>query len=154
MVFQNIHIFVHNNNPKFKCMKNAILVSFLGIALMFASCGKYEEGPSFSLRSKKARAVGVWTYEKVLANGTEVNISFFADSKFELMDNDKYQVRAGNIITEEGTWNFGTGKETIEVLETGSSTKNVSTILRLTNDEFWTTTVENGVTMEVHMIAE
>jgi hypothetical protein len=134
-------------------MRNLIFV-FLGFALIFSACGKYEDGPKLSLASKKSRAVGVWVYQQVLANGTDITSLVGADSKYELMDNEKYQVRSGNVITEEGTWNFGSKKETIETLATGSSTKTVETILRLTKDEFWTTYVELGITYEVHYKAE
>lgn len=134
-------------------MKNLIF-AFLGFALIFSACGKYDEGPALSLRTKKARAVNVWVFQQLLANGVDITALISADTKYELMDNGKYQMRSGNVIDEEGTWNFGDKKETIETLETGSSTKNVETILRLTNDEFWTTSVEGGVTYEAHMKAE
>ena len=134
-------------------MRNIIIVAFVGIALMFSSCGKYEEGPALSLRTKKARAIGVWKYEKVLYDGVEQNVSLYSDVEFELMKDDKYQVRIGNVIVSEGTWNFGSGKETIETLESGSSTKDVETIVRLTNKEFWTSITEDGHTSESHFVA-
>jgi hypothetical protein len=131
-----------------------LLLAIVGFAFVFSSCGKYDDGPGISFRSKKARAVGVWVYEKVTVDGTDQDISFWSDVKYEVMKDGKYQARVGNVISSEGTWEFGSKKETFETLETGSSTKDVATILRLTNKEFWTTQTDNGVTMEVHMKAD
>ena len=47
--------------------KSIFYTSFAILSLVFvlASCNKYEEGANFSLRSAKARLVGVWDLEKV-----------------------------------------------------------------------------------------
>lgn len=41
-----------------------LLAIAFAISVVFISCGKYEEGPSISLRTKKARLTGVWEISK------------------------------------------------------------------------------------------
>lgn len=43
------------------------------IALAFA-CGKYEEGPKFSLESKKSRLVGEWKVTSITKNGVDQSL--------------------------------------------------------------------------------
>src|SRR5690554_7735049 len=54
-------------------MKNNIklLFSVLSLVFIFTACNKYEEGPKFSLLTKKARISGTWKLEKTIdADGT------------------------------------------------------------------------------------
>ncbi len=49
-------------------MKKLLLFVACGL-LIFQSCKKYEDGPSFSLRSKASRLEGKWGVEKRILNG-------------------------------------------------------------------------------------
>lgn len=109
--------------------------------LSVASCGKYEEGPGFSLRSKKARITGVWdAKEYVQSNGTVT-----ADTDPETLELTKdgsaiYNSNDPNgSFSLNGTWDFASDKEQVELTFTffGSSDTERSTIVRLTNDEMW-----------------
>ena len=62
------------NNPKSILFLAAAAVTVLN----FQSCGKYEDGPSFSLRTKKARLTGEWELVKI--NGKEENKYFSSKS--------------------------------------------------------------------------
>lgn len=44
---------------------SVILMIIAGLSIIFGSCGKYEEGPAFSLRTKTARLTGEWEIDKV-----------------------------------------------------------------------------------------
>jgi hypothetical protein len=46
-----------------------ILTVVAATAMLFSSCGKYEEGPSFSLLTKKARIAGEWNLVETTVNG-------------------------------------------------------------------------------------
>jgi hypothetical protein len=108
------------------------------LALSVQSCGKYEEGPGLSLRSKKARVAGTWKQSKLIYNGQDIPLD--ADDKDDEMILDKdggvEMVDPGN-STEKGTWSFGSDKETIKfVYGSGSSTSTTEfTIIRLANKE-------------------
>jgi hypothetical protein len=48
-----------------------LVLVMLVSSMAFQSCSKYEEGPAFSLRSKKSRLVNTWKIDKIYNNGTE-----------------------------------------------------------------------------------
>ena len=53
-------------------MKRSSLL-FTAFAMLFlVSCGKYEDGPDFTLRSKTARIAGSWTLEKYMVDGVDL----------------------------------------------------------------------------------
>lgn len=117
-----------------------ILLAMASMALAtFSSCGKYEDGPGFSLSSKKARVVNTWVIEKCMVNGQDITATFLVflgthslefkkDGSYEfLVDGDR----------ETGTWSFDSKKENLELMESGSTTKYLQKITRLTGDEMW-----------------
>jgi len=102
----------------------------------FSSCGKYDEGPSFSLRSKTNRITGDWEVVRVgsqtfPANGYSLEMSFEKDGEFEFT----YSESGYGSYSYTGDWEFSNDKEDLEITQDGE----VSTfeILRLTNDELW-----------------
>lgn len=58
-------------------MSSRNILTLLLPALLLFSCGKYEEGPNFSLRTKKSRLVGEW---KLVSFNDGNEILFFEDS--------------------------------------------------------------------------
>ncbi len=44
---------------------SVIFMIIAGLSIIIGSCGKYEEGPGFSLRTKTARLTGEWEIDKV-----------------------------------------------------------------------------------------
>jgi uncharacterized lipoprotein YehR (DUF1307 family) len=46
-------------------MKKLSILFAAFAVVMLASCGKYEDGPGFSLRSKTSRLAGTWTLTEV-----------------------------------------------------------------------------------------
>lgn len=125
------------------------LASFGMIALLSA-CGKYEEGPGFTLLTKKARLTGEWdAKEYVSSNGTTV-----ADTDattVEFVKDGKMIVRDGSTSTE-GTWEFVSDKEKIRtsftytVLGVSQTVTDETTIIRLTNKELWTKDSDGDIT--------
>ncbi len=52
-----------------------VFFSLLTVVLLFSSCYKYEEGPRFSLLSRKARLCNEWRLEAFLDNGTDKTVA-------------------------------------------------------------------------------
>lgn len=103
--------------------------------LNFQSCSKYEDGPSFSLRTKKARLVGDWEVvrigsENYPSEGYSIEMSFEDNGDFEF----KYSYLTYS-YTYSGDWEFSSDKEDLEITVDGISQD--FEILRLTNDELW-----------------
>ena len=108
------------------------------LALSVQSCGKYDEGPGLSFRSKKARVAGTWKQSKLSYNGQDVPLD--DDDKDDQMILDKdggvELVDTGN-STQKGTWSFASDKEAIKfVYGSGGSTSTTEfKIMRLANKE-------------------
>ena len=139
-------------------MKSLKLFSFALLAVVVVlgtSCGKYEEGPGFSLMTKKARVAGVWKLEKyVSANGTVTNAEADDNTTFEFTKDGSVIITStdgGASLTINGTWEFTKDKEYIKttLVFFGQSSIDEVKILRLTNKEFWTVDEDGD---ETHMI--
>ncbi|HHZ65212.1 MAG TPA: hypothetical protein EYM84_09775 [Flavobacteriales bacterium] len=123
------------------------------ITLIFTatSCGKYEDGPSFSLKSKKARITNKWKPVKVYFNGDEQPILDDGDSFIEISKNSDYRYFYQNrYLTWDysGEWKFYDSKK--KIIVTLDASIDTLTILRLTKDEFWVSNSLTGGVWETH----
>ena len=123
------------------------------LAIMFTatSCGKYEDGPNFSLKTKKARITNKWRPVNVYFNGNEQTIIDDGDIFIEISKNSDYRTFYENryfTLDFSGTWEFfDSKKKIILTLDTSADTL---TILRLTKDEFWVLNPKTGGDWETH----
>ena len=114
-----------------------LFVALFVATIALTSCGKYEEGPSISLRSKTSRITGEWKMVKQMYNGTEVALSNEEKNwVFDIQKDGKFMMKTsyGNM---DGTWEFSSDKEKLIIKQTilGQTTTQESTIMRLTNKE-------------------
>lgn len=108
-----------------------------GSAFTITSCSKYEDGPKFSLLTKKMRLVGEWQIEEYEdEDGTIVSSN--GNETFTIERDGTYRANYGN-ISYKGEWEFSDDKEDLKVsYQEGSITVTTSReILRLTNKELW-----------------
>jgi hypothetical protein len=126
---------------------SVVLVVLFAMAMMQTSCGKYEEGPAFTLKTKTARLTGEWALMEMTENGVSVDMEgtvlkweFAKDGTF------KYSVTFMSMnFSFDGEWQFDDNKEHIEMrtMEDGEwSEWEKMEILKLTNDELWLTMTE------------
>ena len=93
----------------------AILTLFV-VGFLFTSCYKYEEGPRFSLLSRKARLCNEWVLQTYLDNGTDKTIA--GETTTLTIENDgTYSISTvrnemGQVQSEfsHGTWVFQDAK--------------------------------------------
>ena len=103
------------------------------------SCGKYDDGPGFSLASKKSRLAGTWELDKLTySNGSVADLIGSVDAEFE-KDGD-YSIRTTTsdsyTYTDSGDWEFSSDKEEIE-FDPDQGSDFEWEIKRLTNKELW-----------------
>lgn len=121
-----------------KVSKNLFLLASIAIVLNFSSCGKYEDGPNFSLRTKKSRLAGEWEVVKLdgsdLDPGMDINLEFDKNGDFEF--SFKYSYMGYNVEDSySGKWEWSDKKESVLIDVDGDEME--WEIKRLTNDEFW-----------------
>jgi len=128
-------------------MKNRLFVLLIS-ALLLSSCGKYDEGPGFSLSSKKSRIVNEWVVSKVFENDVE-----FTDNWNTMYPGHVFKYTAENTVIETinntviaKTWEFDKKKDAVIVKREygGKTHTQINDIVRLTKKEYWyTTTIDN-----------
>lgn len=123
-----------------KTKKFVVVNLLIAFALSFTSCGKYEEGPSLSLRTKTARISGTWKADKVFINSELSSDSITEiEPKIEFTRDDIYRINLDSTWIE-GSWKFNEEKTTATgtyAIPFVGEFKNNYKILRLTNSEFW-----------------
>ena len=127
-----------------KISNKVLLAGGLATAIGLTACGKYEDGPNFSLLTKKQRLTGDWEVEKLMdggvnliSNGYDVEMEFDKDGDFEISSSyniTQYGYTYSGTNTVEGEWEFSSDKEEIE-LDFDDGTYQEIEITRLTNKE-------------------
>jgi len=109
-----------------------LLAAAMITVLNFHSCKKYDDGPSFTLRSKKGRLTGEW--ELVKLDGQSMNSGYSIEWEFEKDGDFSWTYDYGTYTdTYSGEWEFSSDKEEIEI-EIDGWVENLE-IKRLTNKE-------------------
>jgi len=113
-------------------MKNTKIYLFLSIAviisLAISSCGKYEDGPGFSLLSKTARMTNKWELKSV---DGEVEAGLVV---LDLKKDGSMSINEDGYIID-GSWEFSSDKEDLRLSIFGDEVD--LKIRRLTNKELW-----------------
>lgn len=136
-----------------------ILTIVAATAMIFSSCGKYDEGPAFSLLTKKARITGTWTVTEMSSDGTIIDLQGTVMKQTLEKDGTGTFTVSGEYLgmtistTSNLEWRFDDTKENIEVRiadEDGNfdDVWDSSKIIKLTNSECWVedTETENDIT--------
>jgi hypothetical protein len=143
---------------------NISLIVIIAVAITFAGCKKYDDGPSFSLKSKTARLARTWTIDKVMLNsidmspaeitmdqgGTNVTNTFTKGGGCTVTMNDS----SGMMHTNSGKWAFANNDKEITISGMMGLASETSTILKLTSDEFWYWHMDGSDKMEMHWKAK
>ena len=124
-----------------KISKKTILAGGLLTAVSVSpSCGKYDDGPGFSLASKKSRLTGTWELEKRKIGGITQDLSNVS-LEIEFEKDGDFNVRTTSYntytYTTSGDWEFSSDKEEIEFDPDNDSNDYEWEIKRLTNKELW-----------------
>ncbi len=143
-------------------MKTSLIFSL--VVLIFVSCGKYEDGPMFSLASKKSRVVNVWRLDREFVNGSEVTLTANdKDDYFELKKDGSatYTIVSGNSSTSfSGGWKFDDSKEhlilsvTVSVFGQTTTSETTYKILRLKSNEMWLEEVDGNDTYKYYYVTK
>lgn len=125
------------------------------IVLLLSSCSKFEDGPKFSLRTKKARLTNDWVMDKVFINDVDKTsdyAAFYNGFVLSIKKDETYTTTSPNGNTS-GTWELGEDKDDIRFQQTTPAGNGEVSyrILRLTNKEFWgRLQLSNGDTQKIY----
>ena len=93
------------------------MVAALGVAaLTLQGCGKYEDGPAFSLKTKNNRLTGEWSLitldGKPLDEGESISFEFEKDGDFIFSYSYAYDTFT-ETYKYKGSWDWVAGKESL-----------------------------------------
>lgn len=139
-------------------MKKILVLGLVAVFLtaMF-SCKKYEEGPAFSLNTKKGRLCQSWKISKVIQKVQvgDVDLTETYPSDWEITY-AKEGIWNGfsNGVPSSGKWEFDKKKEKLSITTDGapSETPEILEILKLKKDEFWFTKIVVNEEIEYHLM--
>jgi len=120
-------------------MKTRILL-FLSFAflsatiLTFTGCKKYEDGPRFSLSSKKGRITNQWQFTEKIVNGQPQQLTNITVR--DIKRDGAYILTVGTSTDETGKWEFSSDKESITFIPDDDDAYSRD-ILRLKSNELW-----------------
>ena len=113
-----------------KKTKNYLFLSIaVIISLAITSCGKYEDGPGFSLLSKTARMTNKWELKSV--DGQTIPAG---ETVLDLKKDGSMSINEDGYIID-GSWEFSSDKEDLRLSIFGDEVD--LKIRRLTNKELW-----------------
>ena len=116
-------------------MKN-IKFLIIPIILSLVACGKYEEGPSLSLRSKQNRITNNWIEVERVVNGSDSSTQM----KCHQFDKDGSFGPYSEVYPSSGasgTWSLSEDKSNFTLFWDFEEKSEVFVIKRLTNREIW-----------------
>lgn len=119
-----------------KTMKTLLLTFLCSGLILATSCRKYEEGPSFSLRSRSARVANEWkvALANEYRNNTDVTAEY-AGETWELSKDGAYTEKNNGLVDKQGSWSFISDKDSIAIT-IGQEVAKFG-ILKLRENELW-----------------
>ncbi|NLL28220.1 MAG: hypothetical protein GX259_05435 [Bacteroidales bacterium] len=116
------------------------------VAFFSSACGKYEDGPKFSLATKKARIINTWVYDEITVDNVfqPLDIEDIVTT-IEFKRNNKIIYSIENKSTT-GEWELSHDKEYIIIRFTqlGNTDIHALKILRLKSNELWTEEIDGS----------
>ena len=119
----------------------------LMVAFFATACGKYEEGPKFSLASKKARIVNTWVINEVLVDNVAQKLTEEEKKITTEFKKDNTVVTSFGGVSFTAEWELSDDKESIITKATIGSVSSTtsSKILRLKSNEMWLEGVDGNI---------
>lgn len=137
-----------------KLITTKISVALVAMALIIPSCKKYDDGPSLSLRSKKARIANTWKIETATRDNKNVSDEY-DDFTLDLTKSGGATLTytyffAGSTfnISTSGTWDLINDKDDLRLDFDANDSDVTYRILRLKEKELW---LRDGNT-ELHLM--
>ena len=129
--------------------------------LTFSSCMKYEEGPSLTVLSKKARIAGIWEVEAYLVDGVDKTSdyrAFITSETLEFIKEGTYSSTTNTVLgndTDAGTWELVNDKADLKMLSNDAgSTPDTMAIVKLKSKEMWVKSKSGTPVYELHYKAK
>lgn len=135
-----------------KKLKLSILSVLAGVFVLITipGCNKYPDGPSVSLRTRKARLANDWKIENYKLNGNDLT-SLVTNYNETFTKNDDYNYDWGS-SSGFGTWAFIEDFEKVKLTGNDDQSSRTLVILKLEEKALWYYYMDGNDRNEYHMI--
>jgi len=127
-----------------------LAVLFAVVIPVVQGCKKYEDGPTFSLRSRKERVSNTWKVENYKINGTD--FTSLVSSYTEVFTKKGSFNYSWGLLNGSGTWTFQNKDSEIKLNGNDSQSSITLVILRLEEKSFWYYYMDGNNKNELHLI--
>ncbi|MFO0322762.1 MAG: hypothetical protein ACK504_10085 [Bacteroidota bacterium] len=127
-----------------------LAVLFAVVIPVVQGCKKYEDGPTFSLRSRKERVSNTWKVENYKINGTD--FTSLVSSYTEVFTKKGSFNYSWGLLNGSGTWTFQNKDSEIKLNGNDSQSSRTLVILRLEEKSFWYYYMDGNNKNELHLI--
>ena len=127
-----------------------LVLTLIILSPVFESCQKYPDGPSFSLRSRKARVANTWTVENYKVNGTD--FTSLVASYTETFSKDGDYSYSWGLLSGSGNWTFQNKDAEIKLNGTDEQASRTLYITKLEEKSFWYYYLDGSDKYEIHLI--
>jgi hypothetical protein len=128
-----------------KILKTILFALFIALSLpLIHSCGKYPDGPNFTLLTRKSRLEGTWVASEIIHPDGTTTSDPGAGASMECTKDGDVTLYSG-IYTVSGTWTFTKDKKNIRITYAGLSSVEYE-IRRLKNKEMWLKETDGSLT--------
>lgn len=123
------------------------------LSIFFVSACKYDNGPSISFRSKKARVEGTWIIDEQIEDGQVYTPdSFDRELHWEFKKDGTFNLQRRQSSEGSGTWDFDSKKDSVIITFNGPPAFKWSFhILKLKNKELWIKNKNSLNEIEYHL---
>jgi len=129
--------------------KLSVLIGFIAVATL-TGCQKYEEGPLFSLQSKKARVANTWKVDNYTVNN--VDLTSLVGGYSETFSKDGNYSYTWGILNGTGVWKFENNAAEIKITGISNQSDRTLVILKLESKQFWYYIMNGTDKSEYHMV--
>lgn len=138
-----------------------VLIVIVSLICLLSSCKKYEEGPSFTLLSKKSRLANTWKIDSYFENGVDkTSDALIVFKDFVLVidkNNMKYTktFKALGLLNygETGSWSLSSDQMQVDFKPDDANIQPYSwKILKLKNTSCGFSYVSNNITYKLYLL--
>ena len=132
-------------------MKTFAKITLACFLIAVAGCGKYEDGPGFSLLPKTERLSNTWRVGLATENGKDITSHYTDINYTETYEADGFYSYASNNSTGAGRWEWSNDRKTVRRYAVDGQPTRVMYILRLKEKELWYYYMDGYDRIEFHM---
>ena len=132
-------------------MRTSITIMLAFLLLGVAGCGKYEDGPGFSLLPKTERLSNTWRVAQATEDGHDITSRYTENNYTETYESNGFYSYSANTGIGAGRWEWSDDRLSVRRYAVDGQPSRVLYILRLKEKELWYYYMDGQDRIEFHL---